>query len=149
MVRKCKLFCCLAARSRDGRSACSCVCEHTHLQQFLIRLVFLLARCPFFQSLLFNSEENLVALTKSGDWATLEIVLRCCDISLLRMQCGPNVMMDSVTESFINLVQCLHQRGRLTCVIFNEAHVVQTHVDGSYRCLSSPMRIKWNNFEQK
>ena len=40
---------------------------------------------------------------------------------------------EQATESFINFVQCLHQRGRLTCVIFNEAHVVLPHIDGCFR----------------
>lgn len=40
---------------------------------------------------------------------------------------------EQATKSFIDFVQCLHQRGRLTCVIYNEAHVVQSHVDGCFR----------------
>lgn len=49
----------------------------------------------------------------------------CCDVLV--------AAYEHVTDSFVNLIQCLHRCGRLTCVIFNEAHVVQPHVDGCFR----------------
>ena len=40
---------------------------------------------------------------------------------------------EQATDSFVNFVQCLHRSGRLTCIIFNEAHVVLPHIDGCFR----------------